>query len=153
MTLIAITIPPKTTLHKEEVDAVTGTFHIKQFRATKEIKRPLTAILPSIERQFYDYSVIATGYCDCYQCTQNIKKKGITASGMRASRGTIAAPTSIPFFTKLNIVGLGEYIVLDRGGAIVELPDGTIKVDVWFPSHQQALNFGIQYFKAKKINN
>ncbi|MBR3646464.1 MAG: 3D domain-containing protein [Lachnospiraceae bacterium] len=80
-----------------------------------------------------------TAYCPCAHCCG--KNTGITASGTKATAGrTIAADTSVlPFGTKVNING-HTYTVEDRGGAIK-----SNKIDIYFDTHQEALNFGVQY--------
>ena len=79
-----------------------------------------------------------TAYCACVKCCG--KTNGITASGVKAVEGvTVAADSRFPFGTKLYIGG-HEYIVQDRGGAI----QGN-KIDIYFNTHQEALNFGVQY--------
>ena len=79
-----------------------------------------------------------TAYCACKKCCG--KSNGITASGARAVEGvTIAADKRFPFGTKLIIDG-HEYTVQDRGGAIK-----SNRIDIYFTSHQSALNFGVQY--------
>ena len=80
-----------------------------------------------------------TAYCACEKCCG--KNDGITASGVKAVEGvTIAADTKVlPFNTKVTIDG-HEYTVQDRGGAI----KGN-RIDVYFDSHQEALDFGVQY--------
>lgn len=58
-----------------------------------------------------------TGYDICYSCCGKID--GITASGTYATVGrTIAAPSNLPFGTRLYIDGIGERVVEDRGGSI-----------------------------------
>ena len=53
---------------------------------------------------------------------------------------TIAADINVlPYGTKVIIDG-HEYIVQDRGGVI----NGN-RIDIYFESHQDALNFGVQY--------
>lgn len=81
-----------------------------------------------------------TAYCACSKCCG--KSDGITASGVKAVQGvTVAADTSqLPFDTKILIDGLGEYTVQDTGGSI----KGN-RIDVYFESHQEALQFGVQY--------
>ena len=79
-----------------------------------------------------------TAYCACGKCCR--KSNGITASGAKAVEGvTVAADTRFPFGTKL-IIGGHEYTVQDRGGSV----KGN-KIDVFFSSHQSAINFGVQY--------
>ena len=67
------------------------------------------------------------------------KEVGITASGIPASIGTVAADTtSYPFGTILYIPGYGYGVVEDRGGAI----KGPYRIDLWFPSRGEALDWG-----------
>ncbi len=104
-----------------------------------------------------------TGYCNCGQCCgwrytwygkpvhaygpQKGKRKhvGVTASGSRARKGTLAADTSLyPFGTIMHIPGYGYGRVEDRGGAI----KGN-HVDAWFKSHQKAVQWGKQQLEVK----
>lgn len=80
-----------------------------------------------------------TAYCPCMQCCG--KTDGITASGTKATEGrTIAVdPNVIPFGTEVIING-HTYIAEDKGGAIKDN-----RIDVYFDSHQDALEFGVQY--------
>ncbi len=81
---------------------------------------------------------IITAYCHCAKCCG--KTDGITASGEKAIEGiTVAMDKSMPFGTKIYIDGVGERIAQDRGGAI----KGN-RIDLYFDSHQEALNFGRQ---------
>jgi len=100
----------------------------------------------------------ATGYCKCGECCgwrRNLllqpvyaygsmegekKKVGETASGTKAKKGTIAADTNVfPFGTRMRIPGYGDGVVEDRGGAI---KGG--KIDLFFKTHKQALEWGRQ---------
>jgi 3D (Asp-Asp-Asp) domain-containing protein len=92
-----------------------------------------------------------TAYCSCEKCCgywatiRPLDEDGnpivYTADGSVAKQGvTIAADTSVlPFDSKILIDG-HEYIVQDRGGAI----KGN-RIDVYFESHEEALQFGVQY--------
>lgn len=87
-----------------------------------------------------------TAYCACVKCCG--KTDGITASGKKAVSGhTVAAPSSFPFGTKLEINGK-IYTVEDRGGAI----QGK-RLDIYFDSHQEALNFGRRTATVYKLGN
>ena len=86
-----------------------------------------------------------TAYCPCKKCC-GPKAQGITASGKRVNFNNglfVAADKKVfDFHTKLKIPGYANeqpVPVLDRGGAI----KGN-KLDVFFPSHQQALKWGRQ---------
>ena len=87
-----------------------------------------------------------TAYCHCSKCCG--KTNGITASGVKATEGvTVAMSKDIPFGTKIYIDGIGERIVQDRGGAI----KGN-RIDLYFDSHQEALNFGRQTKEVTILN-
>ena len=63
--------------------------------------------------------------------------EGITASGTHVQQGrTIAAPSWIPFGTKV-IIGGHEYTVEDRGGYIQDN-----RLDIYMDSREDAMEFG-----------
>ncbi|WP_099205606.1 3D domain-containing protein [Scatolibacter rhodanostii] len=81
-----------------------------------------------------------TGYASAYSNT------GYTADGSYTSRGIVAVdPSIIPYGTRIRIDTAngysGEYIAADTGGA---LQSGRILVDIWMPTSEECLNFGIQ---------
>ena len=89
---------------------------------------------------------VITAYCHCVKCCG--KSDGITASGVKAIEGiTVAMDKSMAFGTKIYIDGIGERIVQDRGGAI----KGN-RIDLYFDSHQEALNFGRQTKEVTILN-
>ena len=60
--------------------------------------------------------------------------------------GTIAADTKYySFGTRMMVPGYGWGMVLDRGGAI----KGAGRIDLYFDSHQDALNWGRRRVKVK----
>lgn len=78
-----------------------------------------------------------SAYCACDKCCGI--ETGITASGTVATEGrTIAADERFAFGTEIEINGV-TYTVEDRGGAI----KGN-KIDIYFESHADALEFGRQ---------
>lgn len=82
-----------------------------------------------------------TAYCHCEKCCGRFAD-GITASGTVATPNRTAAvdPAIIPYGTKLYINGQ-EYIAEDCGSAIKEN-----HIDLYFGTHQEALQWGVQYF-------
>jgi 3D (Asp-Asp-Asp) domain-containing protein len=99
-----------------------------------------------------------TGYCNCGKCCGwerswfgfgapvfssgpskgKRKEVGVTACGAQARHGTVAADTAVlPFGTVVQVPGYGYGRVEDRGGAI---KGG--RLDLWFPSHDEALKWG-----------
>ena len=96
-------------------------------------------------------TVKVTGYCPCPICCGEwaYLNPGITASGTVAKYGTIAAPPSIPFGTKMKIEGYGDMIftVEDTGSAVV-YEDGIYVIDMWMPTHEQAYAVGNSIVQA-----
>lgn len=96
-------------------------------------------------------TVKVTGYCPCSYCCGEWAhlNPGITASGTVAKYGTIAAPPSIPFGTKMKIEGYGDMIftVEDTGSAVV-YEDGIYVIDMWMPTHEQAYAVGNSIVQA-----
>ena len=85
-----------------------------------------------------------TAYCSCEKCCGEYAD-GITASGSKAKWGTIAVDTDlIDMGTLIKIEGFIKTVFRaeDIGGAIKDN-----HIDIWFPSHKQALKFG-----NKKLN-
>ncbi len=112
-----------------------------------------TETVPEPEPEWIE--AVATAYCSCEICCGEWalnRPNGIvyTASGAEAVQGvTIAADWSIyPPGTVLFVEGLGEMIVQDRGGAI----QGQ-KIDVYFESHDDALQFGRQNVRFYIVND
>ena len=87
----------------------------------------------------------ATAYCSCKECCDKDTSDtwyGITATGTRAKWGTVAVDKEvIELGTFLVIEGFPDAIFRaeDVGGAI----EGK-RIDIWFPSHREALAFGVQ---------
>lgn len=89
----------------------------------------------------------ATGYCSCVSCCGI--STGITASGVKAQAShTVAMPKAYSFGTKIEIKDLGKFVVEDRGSAI----NGN-KLDIYFNTHQEALNWGRRTVFVKVIEN
>ena len=104
------------------------------------------------ETELLDFATHArvTAYCPCARCCGKWAD-GYTASGkpVTANGGRfVAAPPEIPFGTMLIVPGYagGQPVpVLDRGGAI----KGN-RLDVFFPTHQEALNWGVQHLRVRR---
>lgn len=89
-----------------------------------------------------------TAYCPCEKCCGQYSD-GITACGhkIRIGDAFVAADKEYPFGTEMVIAGYNDgqpVKVLDRGGAIV----GN-HIDVFFHSHQDALNWGVRNIDVK----
>jgi 3D (Asp-Asp-Asp) domain-containing protein len=85
-----------------------------------------------------------TGYCPCSQCC-GVFSDGITANNHHIQPGDafVAADKRFKFGTEMVIPGYNSsksVQVMDRGGAI----KGD-RLDLFFHTHQQALEWGVQY--------
>lgn len=80
-----------------------------------------------------------TAYCSCPKCC-GIWSGGPTASGVMPTENHTVAMAGVPFGTELIINGK-VYTVEDRG-----TPFG--HVDIYMESHEEALQFGVQYAKV-----
>jgi 3D (Asp-Asp-Asp) domain-containing protein len=90
-----------------------------------------------------------TAYCPCEKCCGS-HADGITASGYEIKPGDIliAAPRTFRFGTRMNIPGYGIAEVKDRGGAI----KGN-RLDVYFGTHQEALEWGRQKLMVQVLGS
>jgi len=100
----------------------------------------IVKLVPYRPTETYRVTAYCKGSCCCGKWAD-----GITASGAKAQGKLIAAPKEIPFGTWIDIPGYGYAEVLDRGGSIKGK-----RLDVFFPTHQEALNWGVQYLEIKK---
>jgi 3D (Asp-Asp-Asp) domain-containing protein len=103
-------------------------------------KPPIVKIVPARTNGIYR----VTAYCPCSKCCGKWSD-GMTASGAPAKGKLIAAPKDIPFGTWLNVPGYGWAEVKDRGGSIKGK-----RLDVFFESHQEAMNWGVQYLEIRQ---
>ena len=97
------------------------------------------------EPQYIEKQMTITAYCSCIKCCN--KTDGITASGTKATQGRTVAvdPRYITYGTKIIIDG-HTYIAEDCGGCI----KGN-RLDIFFDSHEEALEFGRQIKTVKVI--
>jgi 3D (Asp-Asp-Asp) domain-containing protein len=74
------------------------------------------------------------------------KKVGITSSGTKAKKGTLAADIRYyPYGTVMKIPGYGKGVVADTGAAI----KGPNRIDVYFSTRKRALKWGRQRLSVK----
>jgi 3D (Asp-Asp-Asp) domain-containing protein len=114
------------------------------------------SVRPPRDSRAVERRILTTGYCPCGECCGwrrnwlmrpvytsgplkgKRKEVGVTASGIKARRGTIAADTGrYPFGTVMYIDGYGAGRVEDQGGAITGE-----HIDLYFPTHREALAWG-----------
>ena len=97
-------------------------------------------------QQFVDLGEFKlTAYCSCVKCCG--KNDGVTATGTIAEAGrTIAVDVDVIPYGSTVIIDGKEYLAEDCGGAI----KGN-RIDVYFDTHQEALDFGIQHKNVSMI--
>jgi 3D (Asp-Asp-Asp) domain-containing protein len=88
-------------------------------------------------------TMVATAYDGCYAC--NKPWYGYPSYiGLPLAKGIVAVdPKVIPMGTKLYVEGYGNAIAADQGNAI----KGN-RIDLYFDTHQQALNYGMKTVKV-----
>ena len=88
-----------------------------------------------------------TGFCPCVKCCG--KTDGITGSMSPGQyvRHSVAAPNKYPFGTRILLYGYGTFYVDFRGGSIKDN-----RIDRLFPTHDQAVNWGVKLCKGKVLN-
>ena len=133
----------------EVMDCTTTTEYVSEVvTTTKKVEKPRTTTTvsttesePSTESEYITFR--ASAYCPCEKCCGKYAN-GITATGVKAKAGrTIAVdPNYIPYGTEVIING-NTYVAEDCGGAI----KGN-RIDIYFDSHEEALNFGVQYLQG-----
>lgn len=97
---------------------------------------------------------IITAYCSCEKCcgkwaANRPNGKVIGSAGIELTPGvSVASP--LPFGTILEIDG-NTYIVEDRTSDVIVKKYNNKIIDIYFDSHETALNFGKKYMEVFKI--
>lgn len=96
---------------------------------------------------------ITTGYCWCEKCCGRwayYHGGGWTASGTRATAGRTVAvdPEIIPLGTRVWVEGLGVLVAEDTGSAVRGR-----HIDVFFDTHAEAAEFGVQRRRVVVLND
>lgn len=90
-----------------------------------------------------------SAYCPCAKCCGE-HADGLTADMTKISEykgdTIVALPKEYPFGTRLYIEGFGYVECHDRGSAITKG-----RIDILFPTHEEALKFGRRYLKVYLI--
>ena len=137
--VFVIILMPKRKINDDNSTVTTETLLSVESKPETLLQVEETVVQEEPEPEYIIETFKLTAYCPCMQCCG--KTDGITASGTKATEGrTIAVdPNVIPFGTEVIING-HTYIAEDKGGAIKDN-----RIDVYFDSHQDALEFGVQY--------
>ena len=130
----------------EEIDNANYKINELEKKNTVSSRSSVTSRKTSTEDNNEYIKFTATAYCPCSNCCG--KSDGITARGTKATANyTVAMSSKYSFGTKIEIQGMGTYVVEDRGGAINDN-----RIDIYFDTHQEALNFGRRTVYLKVID-
>lgn len=116
----------------------------KKIEELKVVEEPVEDVEEIIElADLGEYKL--TAYCPCAKCCG--KSDGITATGVKAtSNRTVAVdPNVIPLGSEIIIDGIC-YTAEDVGSAV----KGNV-IDIFFDTHEEALQFGVQYKNVKVV--
>lgn len=122
----------------EEIIIITATEPSPEY--IEELKTEYPDVVEEVPTQVSLGTFTLTAYCNCTKCCGKWAKYHQTALGTRPQKNhTIAVdPNVIPLGTTVVING-NEYVAEDTGSGV----DGN-HIDIFFESHQEALNFGKQ---------
>lgn len=128
------------------VDGIVGPATRQALGLTNSNSESVTAVSRSgsaIARSGTVLTMTATAYDASYEC--NYPYYGQPSYiGLPLARGIAAVdPNVIPMGTRLYVEGYGNAIAADQGGAI----KGN-RIDLFFESHQEALDYGIKTVKV-----
>jgi 3D (Asp-Asp-Asp) domain-containing protein len=141
--LLTLVLRTEVQANASEIVETTEICSVVETTTEKATEIPLTTVK---FEDIPDYTELGTykltAYCSCSKCCG--KSDGITASGTKATAGRTVAAKGFSFGTELMING-DTYIVEDRGV-------GSGVVDIYFDSHEEALNFGVKYAKVFEVN-
>lgn len=120
----------------------------EEYLLTAGIETVLEKELPSVQRRELTLVSIGeyklTAYCSCERCCGKWSQFNKTALGTTPQQGRTVACNSLEFGTRIVING-SIYTVEDTGNM------GTNVIDIYFNSHEAALNFGVQYAEVHKF--
>lgn len=154
--VVTILIMKNKTAEATETETIFSTPKVQETEPTiipKPTESPIEDLIgeePAMT-ELGEYTI--TAYCPCKICCGNWAKNrpnGIVygAAGIELQEGHSVAAPNLPFETILYIEGLGEYVVEDRPASwIAEKYDDKI-IDIYFLSHDEALEFGFQQRKV-----
>ncbi len=141
---------------------VLGFMYVRCSKGTGRVILLRSALRPGATAKAHDFNSSAaavwktvpmrvTAYCPCSRCCGRYAD-GITACGHKIQSGDAfaAAGAQYSFGTEMITPGYnnGEPVkVLDRGAAI-----SGDRLDVFFDSHQQALDWGVRYLQVKVLS-
>ena len=142
-----ITTTEEVTMEVAEEISTTETYYepTTEEAPDEEPTTEATTEAPSTEANGMTYlgTYSLTAYCSCVNCCG--KSNGITASGTQATAGRTVACNSLPLGTVISING-HQYVVEDTGGM------GGNVIDIYFSSHEEAINFGRQSAEVYLVN-
>lgn len=148
--VVTILIMKNKTAEATETETIFYTPKVQETEPTESPIEDLIGEEPAMT-ELGEYTI--TAYCPCKICCgiwAKNRPNGIVygAAGIELQEGHSVAAPNLPFGTILYIEGLGEYVVEDRPASwVAEKYDNKI-IDIYFLSHDEALEFGFQQRKV-----
>ena len=100
----------------------------------------------TVKSSYVTVRMRVAAYCPCSSCCGTYAD-GYTATGNSAKiRGIAANPKVYAYGVKLEVPGYGGARVDDTGAAVRKYRNN---IEVRFPTHQQALDWGVKYLDVK----
>ena len=136
---------PKTVVYVESMTTSEATTTLQEETITADVESLDSIIVEETttenKKSLGEFKI--TAYCPCSKCCDNWAD-GITSTGVTATEGrTIAVdPKVIPYGSIVEING-NRYVAEDCGGAIKNN-----RIDVYFDSHEDALEWGVKYYEV-----
>lgn len=107
------------------------------------VDKPLSAVVKTAKITAYTCDSTMSAAQKAMNCPN-----GITATGTTPRAYKTAACPRKYLYQKFEIEGIGEVVCEDVGGAI----RGEDRFDVFVPTYSEAMQFGVQYKKYRKVN-
>lgn len=150
-TMLLMTSCMQTELVEEPVPAVERIVPAVEVSYTE----PVIEVVEEIAPAPIEYRV--TGYCSCEKCCgkwslnrpldENGNEIVYGASGAVLESGVSSGGT-LPFGTQVELEGYGTVVVQDRGADWLTDKFGENWIDIYFSSHEEAKEFGLQYLNG-----
>lgn len=100
------------------------------YKCTDPVAETVVKTTVSPSRGVRSLRMTATAYC----------MGTTTATGLPVQRGVVAVdPSVIPYHTRIEIDGMGEFTAEDTGGDI----QGN-RIDIYMPSYNECMSFGVR---------
>jgi 3D (Asp-Asp-Asp) domain-containing protein/LysM repeat protein len=114
---------------------------------TETASNPAPKASQPVEQAPKEITVKATAYTASCEGCSGITKTGVNIKANPNAKVIAVDPSVIPLGSKVYVEGFGEATAADTGGAIKGK-----HIDIFIPSEQDAINFGVKHLKVTILN-